>query len=170
MVTPGLETRIETLLGVLDTDIKNIETTLARLERLRVLLVQRDDKGLESLLTDSHGHAEAHAANEQRRQDLRTELATMLGWSPGDLTLSKLCAHLPEPMNTALADRQLRLRGLVSRLRREHMLAALLVSDCARFNRSLMQALFGVGRSGTMYGADGSARHRTETGLMSLQF
>jgi hypothetical protein len=170
MALPTVETSVEALLDVLDEDIRHIEATLSRLDVLRTLLIKRDDKALEKLLDDIHRHSEAYAANEQRRQALRRDLAAALGCRERDLTLSKLREELSGPDCTALTERQVRLRSLVAQLKREYTLTGALVLDCARFNRSLMQAFFGPGgRSETTYSAGGVAKHKTGATLMSVR-
>lgn len=171
MALHTMDVKVQALLDVLDEDIRDIEATLLRLDALRTMLVKRDDAGLERLLEDIRRQSESHAVNERKRQDLRAELAVAAGCGPGDLTLSKLRAHLPEPSRTAVAQRQNRLRSLVAQLKREHLLTTVLLSDCTRFNRSLMQTFFGLSGTGNVtYSPSGAARHRSDTTLVSLKY
>ncbi len=171
IMTPSMvETKVERLLAVLDGDIRHLETTLAQLDALRGLLIKRDDAALDRLLAEIRGRTEAYAANEQMRQMLRADLAETLGYDAGRLTLSKLQSMLPEPQRTAIASRQRNLRSLIADLKREHMLTAALVSDCARFNRTLMRTFFGAAsQAGVLYSPSGQTRQQTNTTLMSLQ-
>lgn len=170
MMLPAMDTRIDVLLEVLDRDIRHIETTLSRLDTLRTLLVKRDDGRLERLLDDIRRQAERYSANEQERQALRRDLAAALGCGESELTLSKLGSHLSQRHRAAMAERQGRLKSLVARLRHEYTLTSALISDCARFNRALVQVLFGSSGNGTMtYGASGATKHRTDAALMSLR-
>lgn len=171
-MTPSVtETRIQALLDVLDEDIRHVETVLTRLEALRSLLIQRDDAGLERLLEESRQQAETYAANEQKRLELRRDLAVQFGWRECAVTLSRLQERLSGPSRAAVAGRQARLKALVEQLKREHTLTTALLADCARFNRLLMQALFGVSRKGsTTYSATGTAQHAADLSLMNLRF
>jgi hypothetical protein len=90
MVPPMMERKIPALLEVLDADIRHLESALSGLDTLRTLLIKREDAALEQLLAGIVQQAEAYRANEQRRQQLRRELASDLGWAEGDLTLSRL--------------------------------------------------------------------------------
>jgi hypothetical protein len=164
------ERRIDVLLHVLDEDIRHVEAVLTRLDTLRTLLLKRDDKGLENLLEEIRQQADTYAAHEQKRQVLRGELAAELGCRPNDLTLSKLKGQLSGPHRTALAERQTRLRALIAQLQREHMLTTLLIADCARFNRALRRALFGLlGHENVTYRPTGAAQPQGGASLMSLQ-
>jgi hypothetical protein len=163
------ETKVEMLLHVLDEDIRHVEAVLTRLDTLRTLLIQRNDRGLAGLLDEIREQAESYAAHEQKRQALRTELAVQLGCRPRELTLSKLKGYLPGPHRTALAARQTRLRTLIAQLQREHMLTTLLIADCARFNRALRRALFGIlGQGNVTYSPTGAAQPQGGAALMSL--
>jgi hypothetical protein len=171
MTSSATEIKVQALLAVLDEDIRHVETVLTQLEALRSLLVQRDDAGLERLLEASRQQAQVYAAHEQQRQDLRRDLAARFGWRECDVTLSKLQGRLSGPSRAAVAGRQARLKALVERLKREHTLTTVLLVDCARFNRLLLQALFGVSHKGTMsYSATGAAKHSTGRPLMNLRF
>lgn len=170
MTSSAVETKVEQLLAVLDEDIRHLETTLSQLDALRGLLIKRDDAALDRLLGEIRGRTEAYAANEQIRQRLRADLALMLGGDTGRFTLSKLQSKLPEPHRAAVASRREKLRSLVAELKREYTLTSLLVSDCARFNRTLLRTLFGTGRqTGVIYSPSGDARQQMNATLMSLQ-
>jgi hypothetical protein len=168
---PGIQTRLTALFGVLDEDIQHIEATLVRLDLLRGLLIKRDDKALEKLLEEIRTQGEAYAAAENKRQELRHEMATALGFQERDLTLSELAARVGREDGVALIERQTRLKALVARLKREHKVTALLIADCARFNRSLLHIFFGpTARTGPTYSASGVVRHPTGTAVLNMQF
>jgi hypothetical protein len=114
--------------------------------------------------------ADQQWANEQRRQQLRRELAADLGCAECDMTLSRLQQELAGPIRAAVASRQSRLRSLAVHLKREHALTALLLRDCVRFNRSLLQILLGsAGRGLATYSPTGAARREGSATLMNLQ-
>lgn len=170
MTSSAVETKVERLLAVLDEDVRHLETTLVQLDTLRGLLIKRDDATLDQLLGEIRGRTEAYTENEQLRQTLRADLGSALGCDAGRLTLSKLQSMLPQSQRAALALRQKKLRSLVAELKREYTLTVVLVSDCARFNRTLMRAFFGSGsQAGVIYSPSGQARQQTNATLMSLQ-
>ena len=170
MMLSVVETKVEQLLAVLDEDIRHLETTLSQLDALRGLLIRRDDAALEQLLGEIRGRTEVYAANEHKRQMLRADLALRLECTAGRFTLSRLESMLPEPQRGAVASRREQLGALIHELKREYTLTTLLVSDCARFNRTLIRTLFGAGRqTGVIYSPSGEARQQMNTTLMSLQ-
>jgi len=159
------------LMEVLDEDIRHVEATLSRLDALRGLLIKRDDQGLERLLEEIRREGETYVVTERRRQELRQHLARLLGWKDRELTISSLLKWVTGDLAAALAQRQMSLRTLVDRLKREHTLTALLLSDCRRFNRSLLHVFLGpAGKMGTTYSPSGAAQQPTGTALLNAQF
>jgi hypothetical protein len=170
MTTSVVESKVEQLLGVLDEDIRHLETTLTQLDALRGLLIKRDDVALDQLLGEIRARTETYAANERMRQVLRADLGLALGCDASRLTLSKLQSMLPEQPRAAIVARQERLKGLVVELKREYTRAAALVSDCSRFNQKLVRAFFGARHpAGVTYSPNGATRQQTNVTLMSLK-
>ncbi len=170
MTVRATEAKVEQLLGVLDGDIRHLETTLSQLDMLRRLLIKRDDASLDRLLGEIRSRAEARVCNEQARQALRADLARAFGCDGRQLTLSKLQALLPEQQRAYIAARQAKLKSLVAELNREYTLTAALVSDCSRFNRSLMRVFFEPsGQSSMSYSPSGAAKRQMNTSLVSLR-
>ncbi len=179
MVSPTGESKIMVLLEVLDEDIRHLENALSRLDLLRSLLIRRENAALEQLLSDIQQQAESYRAIEQKRQQLRKDLAADLDCTEGELTLSRLrkeltgptCSEAQRRCGAAVADRQARLRSLAAQLKREHSLTALLLRDCARFNRSLLRVfLESGGRGCATYTPTGTTQRDTKAALMSIQF
>jgi hypothetical protein len=169
MASSALEVKIETLLAVLDEESESMQIVLRQLDRLRTLLIKRDDEGLGQLLSDLAARSETRADIERRRQELRGELADELQCDPAELTLSRLVHQAPQTQREAVMKRQKTLRLLVGRLKREHKLTSQLVADCARFNQSLLRVFFGQGGRGAVsYGANGAPVRRPDAALMSL--
>jgi len=167
----AIQGKITALLEALDEDLRHLESTLSRLHALRSLLLKREDAALQELLDEVRGQAQAHQANELKREQLRKDLATDRGCAPGDLTLSKLAGALAgHAAGAALADRQARLRALTAQLKQEYTLTVLLVRDCIRFNRSLLHVFLGSGGGGATYSATGAAKHEINATLLSMTF
>lgn len=165
------EARVAALLDVLDEDIRHVEASLVRLDTLRGLLIKRDEEALGKLLEEIRGQGEAYVATEGRRQELRQSLANDLGWKEKELTLTNLLTQVTGDLRTALVERQTRLKSLIIRLKREHTLTALLILDCRRFNRALLQVFLGpAGKAGTTYSPTGTVKHPTGTMLLNMRF
>jgi len=163
-------TKIEELLELLDEDIRHLETTLSTLDTLRSLIIKRDDSALTRLLDEIRAGVNARTASERRRQELRIELAQLLGCEVPKVTLSQLQVSLPECRRQAVALRQAKLQSLAQQMKREYTLTSTLVSDCARFNRSLMHMFFGLDvKQGLTYNSNGTATRLMDAARVSLQ-
>jgi DNA-directed RNA polymerase sigma subunit (sigma70/sigma32) len=171
MTLPIPDEKISPLLNVLDDDIRYVETTLARLDTLRTLVIKRDDKALQKLLEEIHQHGNTHAENEQKRRELQRELSTELKGEEGEVTLSRLLCHTAGETHDALRERQKKLKSLISKLKHEYTLTALLVADFSRLNRSLMRAFFGPTKSRERtYSPSGAATYTGGMAMLNLQF
>lgn len=166
-----IENGIDELLIVLDRDIQHIQKNLSRLNKLRTLVVKRDDTALGELLENIQSESESYKNHELRRRTIRKELASALGCSPEQMTLSRLEASLSGPKKVQLAERRSKLRLLIEELKKEHLNTTMLLSECARFNSVLLRGILEVGKTGTItYNSKGSAKRQTDTAFVTLQF
>lgn len=168
----SLEGMVEKLLTVLDEDIGHLENTISTLNELRSLVIKRDDTGLAKLFEDVEAKVTNHAANESKRQSIRRELADALGYKCAEeVTLSRLEAALPAETTAQVVHRRTKLQSLVSELKKEYSATVLLMADCSRFNRLLLESIFALNRSGAItYEADGTTRRQSDGGLVNLRF
>ena len=163
--------KIDRLLAVLDNDIRHMEETLSRLNELRALVIKRDDVSLRKLLENIQAEANNYRDNELKRRMLREELAVAFGCGIEQMTLSRLEAELSGEKKDEVARRKIKVQILAGRLKKEHLNTALLLSDCARFSRTLLKNIFELGSSGVMtYSPRGYAEHGTNRAFVNLQF
>lgn len=173
MKTKVIETeeKIDELLSVLDRDIEHLETSLSQLDRMRELVVRRDDAGLGGLLEMVRGQAESFAQNECRRQLLREELAQILDEPAEQITLTMLERTLAGHKRTQLAEKKQRLRSLTARVKKEHFSTRQLLADCARFNRVLLEKIFELCGKGTVtYGSGGNVNKEDAATFVNVKF
>ena len=166
----SIENKIDELLAVLDTDIQHIQESLSYLNELRSSVIKRDDSALGKLLELIRGKSESYRSHEVRRQSVRKELADALGCGFEQVTLSRLEADLPEEKREQVARKKVELKSLIQQLQKEHLSTALLLSECARINRSLLKEIFDMGNSKTVYyGSNGAAKRQSDTAFVNLQ-
>ncbi len=166
-----IEDKVDELLVVLDRDIQYIQENMLRLDKLRGLVVKRDDAALEKLLASIESGSDSYRSNELKRKSLREELAIALDCNPEKMTLSRLEAELTGEKKAQVARRKALLRSLAEELKKKHLRTALLLSDCARFNSKLLRSVFELGKTGTVtYSSKGSKRRQTDTAFVNLRF
>jgi len=165
-----IEVKVDELLIVLDNDISHLEESLLRLDELRGLVIKRDEAGLGRLLEGIRVESDSYAANESNRRQIRKELAQFFGCQIEELTLSRLETQLGECKNAEVAARKAQLRSLARKLKTEHLSTAMLLADCARFNRMLLKSILSPGPStATTYGCDGTVKTQGQTAFMNFQ-
>lgn len=167
----NIEQMINQLIHVLDKDIQNIKDNLLRLNDLRIMVIRRDDDALAKLLEHIRIESQDYKSHDAKRQSIRMELAKCMGCDFKDMTLSKLQTILPKEKTTQLSQRKTELTSLVNKLKKEHVRTTLLLSDCARFNRTLLENVFGMEKNGSItYNANGSAKKSNAAALVNLRF
>jgi len=167
----SIEDKVDELLLVLDEDIRHIQQSLSRLNELRSLVIKRDDVALGKLLELIQGESEGYRSHELKRQSIRKELASALGFGLAQMTLSTLEASLPKGKKEQVTEKKAKLKSLIKELKKEHLSTALLLSDCARFNRMLLKGVFNLGNTRTVYyGSNGAAKQQSDMAFVNLQF
>ena len=166
-----IEDKVDELLLCLDEDIQYIQESLSRLNELRSLVVKRDDVSLGKLLEGIQAKSDSYRNHELRRQSIRKELAIALGCGLEQMTLSRLETILPEEQNVQVAERKDKLQSLAKELKREHLSTALLLAECARFNRLLLKSIFDLGKAGIVYyDSNGSTKRQIDATFVNLKF
>jgi len=162
------------LLAFLDKDIQHIQESLLKLNELRRLVIKRDDAALGKLLDSIQAEADSYRNHELNRQSIREELANALGCNLEQMTLSTLEASLSKGKKAQATQRKAKLRSLIKELKKEHLSTALLLSECARFNKLLLKSIFDVGKTEVVYYDSNGATRRSafgrKTAFVNLQF
>ena len=167
-----IEDKVDRLLFVLDRDIRHITENLSILNKLRGLVVRRDDVSLHKLLESIQSESGSYKENELERQSLRENLAAALGGhNPEQMTLSKLEAWLSGERKGEVKRRRIKLQTLAEELKKEYLSTTMLLSDCARFNSILLSGILGFGQAEAItYSPGGSAERQTSSAFVNLQF
>jgi flagellar biosynthesis/type III secretory pathway chaperone len=166
-----IEEKINELMDCLDKDCQHIQETLTQLNKLRELIIKRDDAALGKMLETVQAKSQDYRKNESNRQSIRAELANALGYPIEQLTLSTLEKSLHETTGIKITERKKRLKSLIEELRKEHLSTALLLSECARFNNLLLKKIFNLGKTEVVcYDSKGETKRQTDTAFVNLQF
>lgn len=166
----SIEDKVDELLLVLDEDIQHIHQSLSRLNELRSLVIKRDDVALGKLLEFIRSDSEGYRNHELKRQSIRKELASALGCGLEQMTLSTLETSLPKEKKGQVAEKKAKLESLIKELKKEHLSTALLLSECARFNKMLLKGVFNLGNTRTVYyGSNGATKHQSDMAFVNLQ-
>ncbi len=161
---------IDRLLDVLDTDIENIRQNLSALNQLRSSVIKRDNDSLAQLLKKIQADDGGYKNNESKRKSIRKALADSLGCPAEKITLTTLEQTLPEEKKSLIAEKKEKLTELLKQLKNEYHATAVLLSECARFNRILLKTLLNNKNAETVtYDAEGSARRYFDSAFLNMK-
>ena len=166
-----IEDKVEELLACLDKDSQHIQESLSQLNKLRSFVIKRDDSSLSKLLKVIQTEVENYRSNESKRQNIRKELANLLGYNTEQLTLSVLEANLPKKITARVINKKTKLISLIEELKKEYFSTALLLSECARFNNLLLNNIFDISKTGAVYyNSNGATKQQTDMAFVNVQF
>jgi hypothetical protein len=160
---------VDEWLSVLDEEIASLERGLEHLKSVVAAVTKRDSRAMETLIDEMARPESREGAAERRRETLRESLAAALGWTPREMTLTRLAGALPPLDRRAVLSRRDRIVQVAAALRREQTLAAMVLKEYSRMNRAILQAILpGHGRA-TTYDTAGRAPWRTDRGLFDAR-
>lgn len=160
---------IDPLIKVLHEDIEHYTSTLAILDQLRAMVIKRDDKELNLLLEATRIKTRNYATVENRRHQIRKELAQLWGCETSEMTLTKLTQILPPGRSDHVKKTRNKLENVLSRFKAEHLSTFMLLSECSRFNGIMLSALLNGRRDETTYNRKGSMNQDSKQNIMNLQ-
>ena len=165
-----IEEKVDELLTCLDKDSQHIEESLSQLNKLRSLVIKRDDSGLGKQLEIIQAKSDSYRNHQSKRQSIRKELANALGCNTEQMTLSALEASLPKGKKAQVTRKKAKLMSLIKELKKEYLSTTLLLSECSRFNNLLLKSIFDLGKTGAVYyNSNGAAKQQTDMAFVNLQ-
>ena len=101
---------------------------------------------------------------------MRDELAELLDCKQKELTLTVLSRRMAEPEQSAVAEKQQKLKTLLGSLQSQYVSTAALLSDCARINSHLLKTIFERSRPGLVcYDSSGQTSRHGDAAFMNMR-
>ena len=169
MIARTNESLISELLTVLDEELELLATKRSLLSDLSEALIGRNDEDTERLLEQIEQSEQAQASLDMRLKAVRESLADVFGCDARDLRLSRLVAELPDDQARKVDSRRRKMTGQVEALRRQHLQTVLMLAECARINRMLLDSMLPAGETVTTYDAAGMNNWRSGAGLVDKE-
>jgi hypothetical protein len=170
-MSSDIEELIEELLALLDADAIRLESTLSHLNHLRAGVIKRDEAAMEQLLEAIKAEQDDRDAIENKRNKLRQIAAAAFGCTAEELNLSQIMKHLTPLLRQQVAQRQQTLARLVEKLKTEYTATAVLLNECSRFNRMMLDSIVGSRCRGVAtYNASGQMKRPNGSGFVTMQF
>jgi hypothetical protein len=163
-----IEPLVKELLAVLDDDICYINMSIQRLGQLKAAVIRRNEKELRETMELLENGRSEYEKVEQRRARIRENLAKIFHCDEENLTLTRLAKELSGSLGKQVKSKQTELQQLVSKMKREHTGAIMLLRECAKFNSMLIRTIFGDKKNVT-YSSDGSSSWDARRRLVSYK-
>ncbi|RPI61752.1 MAG: hypothetical protein EHM48_05140, partial [Planctomycetaceae bacterium] len=141
-----------------------------QLANLYAAILERDNAAMETILEQME-HSQRHQiVLDGRMAQVRAAVAVEMG-TPADTTrLATIIDALPAEQAAMVATRRSKIIELAERLRRQHMQTAMLLRECSRVNRMMLESLMsGGGPALTTYGAAGKNEWHSREGLLDTE-
>jgi len=159
----------ERLLEALDRELELLAAKRAEMEQLLAALAVRDDATLEKLLARMEQSQQEQSQADREVERISSDLAAEVGCPVERPRLSELAAYLPPDLARALEDRRKALTDQLRQLRRKHMEMSMLLHECQKINRLLLESILRGNSGPKTYSANGTLRHRDGGGVMSAE-
>jgi len=160
---------VRELLDVLDDEISLLNLRRSQLELLAGAMLDRDERAVGELLGDIEELAGRQTTADLKLQAVRTTLATAMGIPTEGLKLSDIVDSLPADLRAQIDYRRQQIILLIEALRTQHTETAVLVHECARINRILLEGLFRIDTTPVTYAAGGKRGWTPEAGLIDME-
>ncbi|MGD2094929.1 MAG: hypothetical protein PVH77_07990 [Phycisphaerales bacterium] len=169
-VTTEIEDKIDELLACLDKDSQYMQKNISQLNKLRSLVIKRDDAGLGRLLEIIKTESNNYQKHESERHKIREKLANAFGCNAKQITLSALETTVPKEKKNQIKITKEKLMSLIIELKKEYLSTTLLLSECTRFNNKLLKSIFDFGKNEMVYyNSNGATKRQTDTAFVNLQ-
>jgi flagellar biosynthesis/type III secretory pathway chaperone len=167
--TPATRALVAELTAALDEEIALLDLRRRQLSAMAGAILDRDDEAMGDLLEEMESTQELQARTDDRLRRLRRPMADALACKASEAKLPVLIDRLPAGEQGALETRRRRIVELAEAVRREHVRTTVLLAECVRINRALLEGLFPQSESVRTYGAGGPLCWRSETGLVDTE-
>ena len=160
---------IRELDSILDEEAALLVLRHSQLGSLCSAIIDRDEPAMERILHQIEQAQQLQATGDRKADALRVELAAAMGVQAQSLRLSGVIAQLPPARRAGLLAKRKRIIDLAERFRAQHLRTVVLLNECARINRLMLEALLPKCQGVTTYSAAGSNTWQGQAGLMDME-
>ena len=160
---------IDRLIDAFDKDIKHLDYTLDMLTNIRERVIKRDEDLLKQILGQVKTELENYALKEQVRNQIRAQIASIIGCNPIEANISKITEYANDTQKKVLVDKQSQLRKLVTKLKDEHLSTVMFLQTCAKINEGMLKSMF-RNRETASYDSRGRTKYSRHGGVVNLQY
>jgi len=160
---------LDDLAAFLDCRTDQMRRTLERLDQLRAAVIRRDERAMAEMLEQTRQESQLRDELDAVQVALGQRLAAAFGLTE-PVNLTRLCAALDAEQAERFRQKQRTLLELAERVRLEHSAAEMLLRECARCNRLLLDAIVGRSAQHNTYDPQGQARRSMNGSLVNVRY
>jgi hypothetical protein len=153
----------------LEDSVLAMQSMLGKLTELRAAVIRRDEKTLQQMSDEMSELTSWRDGMQQRQRQICKAFAIPLNCQAEKINISYLALFLESPKREELKIKQHLLGELVSRLLREHRATELLLQECERLNRMVLDGIVGKANQTFTYGSAGRVRREMYCTIMSTR-
>lgn len=160
---------LEKLVDALDRELALLDRRERQTGELRQAIIQADDAGMESLLGRMGESDREQTTVDAEVGALRSAVSAMLDPRSPVMKLSELVKRLSPEQSGPIEQRRTLIVRRIHELRRLHVETAVLLAECARINRLLLDTVLGAKGTVVTYDARGGHHRVRSGGLLSAE-
>ena len=160
---------IENLFVFLDDSISSTRQMLEKLTELRAAVIRRDEKSLQQISEQMPELSSGRDSMQQYQRQICDSFAGVLNCPPEKVTLSYISEFLKSAKKIEMKTKQQLLRELISRLSGERLGTELLLRECERLNRMVLDGIIGRANQTCTYGSAGRIQRDMHCAIVSTR-
>jgi hypothetical protein len=157
------------LFAFLDDSAVSMQHMLDKLNELRAAVVRRDQNTLQEMFDQMSEMTALRDGMQRRQQQLCQAFAVPLNCPAEKINLSYLALFLESSKADELKTKQRMLQELVGRLSRERRATELLLRECERLNRIILDGMIGRANQTYTYGSAGRVQRQLHCSILSTR-
>jgi|FrelakmetLWP11LW_1041352.scaffolds.fasta_scaffold42399_2 hypothetical protein len=164
-----LELRVRELFDFLDQSIGSVQEMLSMLNVFRAALIRRDESTMRQMQDNLPTIAAQRQQTDSHLERLTSEFAHLLQCPVDQVSLTRIALSLPLSQRLQVQEKQQMLQSLVNRLHVEHRGTELLLRECERLNRLLLDGMIGKRNQTLTYTPHGQSRREMHRSIVSMR-
>jgi hypothetical protein len=157
------------LFSFLDDSVLSVRQMLDKLNELRAAVVRRDQDTLQQMSDQMPEMTILQDGMQRRQRQICQAFAGPLNCPPEKINVSYLSLFLESSKAGELKTKQRLLQELVGRLSRERLATQLLLRECERLNRMILDGFVGKSNQTCTYGSGGRVQRQMHCAIVSTR-
>jgi hypothetical protein len=157
------------LFAFLDDSLASLQDMLGKLNELRTAVIRRDQNSLQEMSDRMPEMTTLQNDMQRRQRQICQAFAGPLNCPVEKINISYLTLFLEGPKADELKSKQRLLQDLVGRLSSERRATELLLRECEKLNRIILDGIIGRANQSCTYGSAGRLQRQLHCAILSTR-